>query len=422
MLVIRFLYVFISSVLSVMLFNCYFDKKNSLTVKREWFILVLLSLLEASVKNQFNHTVINLLSTASITFFICFIFYDGKPEVKLLVSSFILLINMFLDILSILPVTTLLKLNMEMSGVQPLVIIITAFPFCLSKLMVVHIVRRKRMKTANVGDRNSYYQQMIIPACSIIYSIYYIYIGINGPYFHLSQCYITIIFLTGINIIHYIIFENKERLYLENYNNLLLQQTYEYREEYYRNLEKYQEEIRIIKHDLKNQLIRIAAYDDHQAKKKIEQMIDNLVKKDEAHFTRNPGINSLLSVKYNDTLKKNIQCSFSVHIPENMGIDERDLTGLVGNIIDNAIEAAEKCSQDKWLRFDMTYYNHLLAIRCENSTTGQVNNFNTTKKNIAEHGLGLKSIHKIVEMYHGSCEYKTGEDSLVLELNIWSQT
>lgn len=263
---------------------------------------------------------------------------------------------------------------------------------------------------------------MIIPACSIIYSIYYIYIGINSPNFHLSQCYITILFITGINIVHYIIFENKEKLYLENYNNLLLQHKYEYREEYYRNLEKYQEEIRIIKHDLKNQLIRITAYDDHQAKKEIELMIDNLVKKEESHFTRNPGMNSLLNVKYNDAVKRNIRCSFRVLIPENMGIDERDLTGLVGNIIDNAVEAAENCPQDKWLKFDMTYYNHLLVIRCENSTDGAVKNFRTAKKNRAEHGLGLKSIQKVVDSYHGSCQYKTGEDSLMLEVNLWSQT
>lgn len=421
MLIFRFLYVFVCSILSIMLCGCYFDKRESITLKKQVLILIMLALLESFIKNQFNHTAINLLSTACTTFLICFIFFKGKFEVQLLISFLILLLNMILDLLSVLPVTALLKLNMGMSGIKSLVIVMTVFPFCLGKLIVVLIIRRRRMKTASIGDTYSYYQQMVIPACSIIYAIYYIYTEVSSSSFQLSKCYITILFLAFVNILHYIIFENKEKLYLENYNNMLLQQKYEYREEYYKNLEKYQEEIRIIKHDLKNQLIRISAYEPQQVKVEVELMIDNLVKKDETHFTRNVGINSLLSVKYNDALRRGIHCDFSVLIPEKMGIEDGDLAGLVGNIIDNAVEAAEKCRKDQWLKFNMTYYNHLLIIVCENSTEGSVKSLKTTKKNVKEHGIGIKSINQIVERYHGTCEYVMKEDSLLLEINLWPQ-
>lgn len=421
MLIFRFIYVFICSVLSIMLFDCYFDKRKNITMKKQVLILTVLALFEAVLKNQFNHTVINLLSTAGTTFLLCFIFYRGKFEVQLLLSFLILLLNMILDVLSTLPVIALLKLNMEMKGIKSLVIILTAVPFSLSKLIVIHMIRRKRMKAVNAGDRYSYYQQIVIPAFSISYAIYFVYVEASGPHFQPFKCYITIFFLALVNILHYIIFENKEKLYLQNYNNMLLQQKYEYREEYYKNLEKYQEEIRIIKHDLKNQLIRISAYEDSEAKKEIERMIDNLVKKDETHFTRNAGINSLLSVKYNDAVKKGIECKFSVLIPEKMGIDESDLAGLIGNIIDNAVEAADKCWGDQWIKLNITYYNHLLIIVCENSTEGSVKHLKTTKKNVNEHGIGIKSIYQIVERYHGTCEYVSGENSLLLEVNLWSQ-
>jgi hypothetical protein len=404
-----------------MLFDCYFDKRKNITVKKQILFLTVLALVEAGLKNQFNHTVINLLSTTGTTFLLCFIFYRGKFEVQLLLSFLILLLNMILDVLSILPVIALLNLNMEMKGIKSLVVILTAVPFSLGKLIVINMIRRKRMKTVNAGDRYSYYQQIVIPAFSISYAIYYVYDEVSSSPGQLVKCYITIFFLALVNILHYIIFENKEKLYLQNYNNMLLQQKYEYREEYYKNLEKYQEEIRIIKHDLKNQLIRISAYEASEAKKEIERIIDNLVKKDETHFTRNAGINSLLSVKYNNAVKKGIDCNFSVLIPEKMGINESDLAGLIGNIIDNAVEAAEKCWKDQWIKFNITYYNHLLIIVCENSTEGPVEYLKTTKKNVNEHGLGIKSIYQIVERYHGTCKYVARENSLLLEVNLWSQ-
>lgn len=421
MLIFRFLYVFICAVLSIMLFDCFFDKRNFVTVKKQTLILIGLALFEAALKNQFNDTVINLLSTAVTTFLLCFVIYKGKFEVQLLVSFLVLLLNMILDVLAILPVLALLNLDMATKGVESLVIIITAVPFCLSKLIVIHLVRRKRMKTVNAGDKFSYYQQMVIPAFSISYAIYYVYIEVSGSNFQAVKCYVTIFFLGLVNMLHYMIFENKEKLYLENYNNMLLQQKYEYRDEYYKNLEQYQEEIRIIKHDLKNQLIRISAYEGNQIKKEIERMIDHLVKKDKTRFTRNAGMNSLLSVKYNYGIKKGIDCKFSVLIPEKIGIEESDLAGLIGNIMDNALEAAQKCWKDPWIKLTITYYNHLLIIVCENSTNGAVKDLKTTKKNGNEHGLGIKSIYQIVERYHGTCDYAIKEDSLLLEVNLWSK-
>lgn len=420
MLIFRFIYVFICSALSIMLFDCYFDKRKNITIQKQVLILTLLALFEAVLKNQFNHTVINLLSTAGTTFLLCFIFYRGKFEVQLLLSCFVLLLNMILDLLSTLPVIALLQLNMEIKGIKPLVILLTALPFSLSKLIVIQLIRRKRMKAVNGGDRTSYYQQLVIPAVSISYAIYFVYVEAGGPHFRPFKCYITIFFLALVNILHYMMFENKEKLYLQNYNQLRLQQQYEYREEYYKNLEKYQEEIRMIKHDLKNQLIRISAYEDREAKKEIERMIDHLVKKDETQFTRNAGINALLSVKYNAAVQKGIGCEFSVLIPEKMGIDESDLAGLIGNVIDNAAEAADQCRGDRWIKLNITYYNHLLILVCENSTDGPVRQFRTTKKNGKEHGMGIKSIYQIAERYHGTCEYVSGENSLLLTVNLWS--
>ena len=420
MLAFYFLYVFINNISNVMIFNCYFDKKNNLSSRNKSIILAIISFANAAVIYQFNHSVINLLLTALITFFNCFVFFTGKTEVQVLVSVIILFFDMVLDVLTTLSANAILKLSMEISGVRPLVIVITAIPFCFCKLMITKTIRRNRVKTAYVGDRDAYSKQLVIPACSIIFIIYYIYTEINTADFQLSEIYITIFFLAGVNLIHHIIFENNEKFHLENYNNVLLQQNYKHREEYYKNLEKHQEEIRIMKHDLKNQLIRLTGYDDCQAKKEIELMADSLGKKDEVHFTRNVGINALLGVKYNDAKKREIQCDFSILIPEKVGINEMDLTGLAGNIVDNAIEAAERCQNNKWIKFYMFYYNQMLTIRCENSTIGIVKDFTTTKKRMGEHGLGLKSIHHIVEMYHGDYEYKAEDDSLILEVNLWS--
>lgn len=104
-----------------------------------------------------------------------------------------------------------------------------------------------------------------------------------------------------------------------------------------------------------------------------------------------------------------------------------DLNILVGNLLENAIEAAVRTDR-KYLKVNITFNRGVLKIRMENSflPMGAENGerqdrqfFFTTKKEKGQHGFGLKSVEKIVDAYNGTMEVTTQEDVFCVNLVLY---
>ena len=78
----------------------------------------------------------------------------------------------------------------------------------------------------------------------------------------------------------------------------------------------------------------------------------------------------------------------------------------MGNLMDNAIEAAEKIkSPSREISLIMVYRHRMLFIQIENTVESSYVNFKiTTKSNSMQHGYGLISIRKALKNYQGSFE------------------
>lgn len=183
-------------------------------------------------------------------------------------------------------------------------------------------------------------------------------------------------------------------------------------------MENHQAKIRGIRHDLKNQLLSLVT-DNMESESQIEQLLEEVIEVEECLFTQNSGINQLLSNKYQRAKESNIQTNFEVKVPTEMQFEMRDLGALIGNAVDNAIEACQRCSNERELDLKLIYFNHMLLLEIENSTAEQVTDFKTQKKKAIEHGFGVKSIQAITEKYHGDLIYEAKEHSFRLELSIW---
>ena len=82
-----------------------------------------------------------------------------------------------------------------------------------------------------------------------------------------------------------------------------------------------------------------------------------------------------------------------------------DLCVVLGNMLDNAIEASEKVT-DRWINVSIGLRKNGLVIVVENSFDGIIKknihgNIISIKENKEHHGYGLKSIRKTVEKYDG---------------------
>lgn len=183
--------------------------------------------------------------------------------------------------------------------------------------------------------------------------------------------------------------------------------------DYYRLLEIQNSELHRFSHDTKHHLSAILNLSDN---KDVEEYI-NIISKDlEKYSPTGKTGNKILDViihKYS-LLSESKGIAFETEImTANLSyIDSPQLSSLLGNILDNAIEAAEKCKEPKILlsinkndNFDV-----LCCVNsCSKSPSMKGDRLLTTKEDKELHGFGTKSIEKIVKLYNGTHSFKYDE-------------
>ena len=145
-----------------------------------------------------------------------------------------------------------------------------------------------------------------------------------------------------------------------------------------------------------NQIGEIQNYLDH-----LEEDLDSI---DIAIRTGNVSVNAILSSKISIAKKHNINVNCKATVPANLKISDVHLCAIIGNLLDNAIEACEKVPpQNRFIRVYIGLFKEQLYISVTNSTEAtrrkKLTELITTKK--GEHGLGLRRVDKIVEQYDG---------------------
>ena len=108
-----------------------------------------------------------------------------------------------------------------------------------------------------------------------------------------------------------------------------------------------------------------------------------------------------------------IHVDYQIFLPEKSMIQPSDLSSVLFNILDNAIEAC-RSSEDlkKNLSLSLTTSKGFLSVLVRNTKDPQVVfNHSTTKKDSVYHGLGLSIIEDICRKYDGSWQWNDYGDT-----------
>ncbi|MDE7300510.1 MAG: GHKL domain-containing protein [Lachnospiraceae bacterium] len=166
--------------------------------------------------------------------------------------------------------------------------------------------------------------------------------------------------------------------------------------------------VRRFKHDLVN---HIGVLRELMSRKKVEDAIDYIDTiwniQDDFDLKLHTG-DSFLDVIINYYFylaeKENIEFAVSGRLTEKMPLEMVDLTSLMGNVLQNAVEAAAKAAVPK-IRIELVEHKKEIFIVVSNSVIEKINTkgsfFMTSKKDKENHGFGLKNIAAAVEKYHG---------------------
>ena len=118
----------------------------------------------------------------------------------------------------------------------------------------------------------------------------------------------------------------------------------------------------------------------------------------------NVSLDAILNSKLSYAIKQNISVNYKASVPQSLTVSDIDLCVLIGNLVDNAVEACEKLPQEeRFLRLYIGVFRKQLYISVTNAT-GEVikkldNEYITAKR--GNHGHGLKRIDNTVEKYGG---------------------
>lgn len=178
-------------------------------------------------------------------------------------------------------------------------------------------------------------------------------------------------------------------------------------------------------HNYKNNIITLAQLTEQgktaEVKEYLKDEIQQLGIKMNYAMTGNKVIDAVLATKKNSAEHKGINFYANGNIPDKCVIDDIDFTNIIGNLLDNAIEAAEKVENGN-VSIVIKPQKKFIIIKVKNSYDGNKNNeLQTTKKDKEYHGIGLKSIKRIVEKYQGEFELEFKEkevEATALLLNV----
>lgn len=190
------------------------------------------------------------------------------------------------------------------------------------------------------------------------------------------------------------------------------------RELYYQGLRQQEQQVRQIRHDLRNHLTVIQGYlekeDAEGARRYLDQVASSSALRGQRRFCDNETANVVLSCKAAAMEQLGIQADFAVSLPCDLPVADTDLAALLGNALDNAMESAQDAVSKK-----VTLRCHtdkgIFMMRLENAVGGKLNSdFSTTKGDKAIHGFGLPGMREIAQRYHGTVEANVENGRFVL--------
>ena len=227
------------------------------------------------------------------------------------------------------------------------------------------------------------------------------------------------------NIVFFQILTEMHRLKQKELSAELAEQQLIAQEKHYAVLTEKNTAIKKHVHDTKNFLLVLQSYlqqeKSSQAMEQIEEMLDNLGQ-NQMEYTGSAVLDTVLSAKIHEAQKQQIQLIPALAIYEKLNIRTIDLALLLGNALDNAIEATANIvdEAERKIYLSVKSYQNILHIRVKNPVLEPVrienNTVQTTKINREFHGLGISNMKSIVEKYDGTFSIESSDGVFILNI------
>lgn len=173
-----------------------------------------------------------------------------------------------------------------------------------------------------------------------------------------------------------------------------------------------------VEHDIKNQLFAIAGLvqnNDEQAQIALLKICEDITAKQKLILLNNISIDALLNNKIEIMKANNIKFFPELFIGDTGKINDLDMCVVLGNILDNAIDACilNKLEDNKIflsIKDDDIYIKILIKNSIDKKVEIENNTIITKKKNKFKHGFGIENTKEILKNYNGNIVLESSEE------------
>lgn len=226
-----------------------------------------------------------------------------------------------------------------------------------------------------------------------------------------SFFFLLFILLSFLNITNYLLIDK-----IANANELKskyqrMEQQVKYQREKYVQLGSYYKSMRSIIHDMKNHYFMINSYIENKEYYRLQNYMQSAIQKMESCYT---GVNTgnLVIDAFVSNFKivsKNNHIRFHEDIsviPDKIPLTDYELCVIIGNLLDNAYQAASVVKDPEKFIELYIYINDSDSFLIYEKNSYDSLARNTSRYANYEHGYGLSNINRIVEKKHGVMQYR----------------
>lgn len=355
------------------------------------------------------------------TLVIALLFYFNELRIKLIASSMFVTLNYASKLLSTIIFSALANNHIADNPFTYVLNLPTQLIACIIMVLVISLIIALR-RVSNNAVRIMVNTLIFILPLTILYVSMHLLENLQpvNLYFNITMllfCYTFLLFF----IIDQIIFSNANLL-----QSNLMHERLQMQSVYYKDIEKYNRNMSRYKHDMINHLDSVYGMleknEIEEAKHYLESISEKLNRVEAVINTGNSVIDVIYNAKASLAKSNQIVCRNNIVVPPHLNIDSVDLSVILSNLLDNAIEASLKLDENRMIESHIHIYKGNLFISVKNNYNGEIISshavYLTTKKDSHEHGIGLKNVQHVVTKYNGTQNVEHDEHTFTVSIMI----
>ena len=365
------------------------------------------------ISETFHIPILNFLINTALIFLIT-IGYKGKILKKIVITSMVSILSSACDIAAYFIMSSAIQKDYIFSVSY----IFTVILFWVLERMISRFLVKDRFIPLKINESIVLF---IIPLCSLVLLYCVTISGIGTEYLYLIGICVLIICFIIFYIYHFFLNHIDDR-----YKNKILSECLNGYINELELMKKSELKVEGMRHDLKNHLIELKSLagngDPKEVIKYVDSMFEDLPSGKKHSRNGSYELDSLINYLVEEEGKDLLDVNVKVTVPESIEINKYKLNIILGNLLQNAIEAA-KASKNKYLSLNVRYDRNILIIEIENSYSNDIvfqkGDLISTKKDKDQHGIGLRNVKRIVKEQNGVIDIKTENERFIVKVMLF---